>query len=124
MDIEGPAEAVRKRCGKYERNSSNPTAEGFLFFYFKKCNLDRKKSTAAKAGVAAMLPSALHRRSKLCERLVGERFRLQTQCWHNVDLQCYHARAEFHINYYTTFTTKTKGFVQFFFEQTKLKFLI
>ena len=89
MDNAGPAEAVRKRCGKYERNSSNPTAEGFLFFYFKKCNLDRKKSTAAKAGVAAMLPSALHRLSKLCERLVGEKFRLQTQCWHNVDLQCY-----------------------------------
>ena len=35
------------------------TAEGFLFFYFIKSNLDRKKSTAAKAGVAAMLPPAL-----------------------------------------------------------------
>ena len=44
----GPAEAVRKWCAKNERNFQNPTAEGFLFLYFKKSYLGRKKEVRRK----------------------------------------------------------------------------
>ena len=39
----GPAEAVKKWCSKNGRNSLNPTAERFLYFFISK-NLDRKKA--------------------------------------------------------------------------------
>ena len=48
QQISGQAEAVRKWCGKNGRSSQNPTAEGFLFFHFKKTNLDRKKALRRK----------------------------------------------------------------------------
>ena len=53
----GPAEAVRKWCAKNERNSQNPTAEGFLFLYFKKSYFGRKKEVRRKP----VLPQSFRR---------------------------------------------------------------
>ena len=48
-----PAEVVRNWCGKNERNFENPTAEGFLFFfYFKKSYLDRNKALRRKPALS------------------------------------------------------------------------
>ena len=54
----GPAEAVKKWCGKNRRNSLKPHSRR-VFIISKNLILTGKKSTAAKAGVAAMLPPVL-----------------------------------------------------------------
>ena len=46
-------------AAKTKKILKTPQQMGFIFFYFRKSNLDRKKRTAANAGVAAMLPPAL-----------------------------------------------------------------
>ena len=51
-NLQNLMQARRKQLGsgaaKAKEILENPTAEGFLFFYFKKSNLDRKKALRRK----------------------------------------------------------------------------